>query len=836
LSDTTHIRAKTGRTFTVLVGFVVIAAIGLLTFNVAREIRLLGSANSDNVQWSLAQTEVEFLEYTSKLSHMPVDLAKLRQRFDIFFSRITTIQKASVFTELRADPDATGLLESIAAFLEASAAIIDADDTELVARFSELIALNAQTRPIVRALANSGLEVFAQNSDQQRNAVAETMTQLAAALAMLIGVLALAIYYFYRLNTRIIRRESERRQTATRMNTVIGTSLDGVIVCDADGKILEFSPASEAIFGHYAEDVRGRDIGQIIIPTHLRDAHNIGMARMRAGGEKKVVGQGRVQLQAMHATGKIFPIEVAIQSATTDQGEIFIAFMRDISQRVADESELVAARDKAMAGEKMKTDFLATMSHEIRTPLNGLLGNMNLLRDTQLTYDQERYVGHMETSGRLLMSHISDVLDITRYDAGKLSTKSKPMDISALIQDIIDNQSSTAASNVTTLDWGWIGTPVNWIDSDHDRLQHVMINLIGNAVKFTKRGKVSVTIQTETIDETEILQIDIADTGPGMPKDLTARVFDDFVTGNTAYDRDVGGTGLGLSIAKRFVTALNGTIGVNSVVGEGSTFWVRVPLTKAMTPVAVIKKPDVRSKPRKALKILLVEDNEINRIVAREMLEADGHTVSEAFDGQEGLDEANLKKFDLILMDISMPVMDGRAATRAIRAGGGASSKSPIVALTANAFATEQESFLEDGMDGVLTKPLSRAALRNVLDAQAKGVPLDAPLPDLVDRQHVDETRESVGEAAFAKLRERFVSEVEDLLNWLRSDEPMDFLEIGSRSHKVAGSAAVFGAVKLRNSLREIEAAAKAGDNATIARIVTSIDVLWGDTKSAMLS
>ncbi|MDP5360066.1 MAG: ATP-binding protein, partial [Paracoccaceae bacterium] len=331
-----------------------------------------------------------------------------------------------------------------------------------------------------------------------------------------------------------------------------------------------------------------------------------GMERMRKGGERHVVGKGRVRLDAKRANGEVFPVELALQSATTDQGQIFIAFLRDISHRVAAEAELVAARDKALASEKMKTDFLATMSHEIRTPLNGLLGNMSLLRDTPLNNLQDRYVGYMESSGRLLMSHISDVLDITRYDAGKLSTMTAPMNISALLQDIIDNQSSTASRNETRLEWGWDGPALHWINSDYDRLQQVMMNLIGNAVKFTKRGKVSVVLRKVTQDDDDQLHIEIADTGPGISEDLATRIFDDFVTGNTAYDREVGGTGLGLSIAKRFVTALGGQIGVNSVEGKGSTFWVQLPVTPALAPNGAEQPAEIQA-PTRPLNVLLVE-------------------------------------------------------------------------------------------------------------------------------------------------------------------------------------------------------------------------------------
>ncbi|KAG1655712.1 Sensor histidine kinase AruS [Nymphon striatum] len=806
-------RARRGRTFALLAGCVALLSIALLTYNVSREIRLLGSARSDNVQWSLVQTQVEFLEFQRQVDVDPVDVGQLREEFDVFFSRVTTVRQASVFAGLRADPTAQQHLDGLVRFLDDAVDIIDAPDDQLIANLAQLSVLAADTAPIVRALGNSGLEIFAQSADDQRKEVARTMLQLAFAIAALIGVLTLAVLFLNRLNARIYRRERKINQTSTRMSTVMSTSLDGVIVCNANGEILEFSPAAEAIFGHKEPDVLGKDIGTVIVPDHMRDAHDAGMERMRMNGEKRVVGKGRVKLEAKRHDGSVFPVELAIQSASTDQGDIFIAFLRDISNRVAAEAELVAARDKALAGEKLKTDFLSTMSHEIRTPLNGLLGNMNLLRDTKLDSTQDRYVGYMETSGRLLMSHISDVLDITRYDAGKLSTRSEAVNLSALFQDIIDNQSSTAAQNETSLTWRWIGEEMEWVLSDHDRLQHVMMNLIGNAVKFTKRGKVAVTIENTGAHDDAKLMIKITDTGPGMTDDLAARIFDDFVTGNTAYDRDVGGTGLGLSIAKRFVTALGGEIGVNSEIGEGSVFWVELPVAAASAPEE-IEESVQNYVPSRALSILLVEDNEINRIVAREMLQAEGHTVVEAHDGSQGVQAANEHAFDLILMDISMPVMDGRTATRLIRSEGGPSAGTTIAALTANAMANEQREFLADGMDEILRKPLSRDALRSLLRLCDDG--LEAAGDSLIDHDHSAETREALGEETFTKLRSRFVSEVDELHTWVASEVPRDFLEVASRSHKVAGSAAVFGATELREALKALETSAKMGDTGAI--------------------
>lgn len=821
-----YMHKKAGQILVVLAGLVIVTAIAFLAWNVTRKIEELSSASSDNVQWSLSQTEVEFQEFSSRI-RVGADLTGIRRRFDIFYSRINTVSQAQVFEELRADDDFRATLQNIQDWLETTVRYIDSTDVELTRSLPRVAGLVQDIRPDVRKLSLSGLKIFAQNADRQRADVALTMTELALALAVLIGALGLSVLYLVRLNKRIRLQERAQRQTGTRMNTVINTSLDGVIVSDDRGRIVEFSPAAEDIFGHRAADVIGHELGKIIVPDHLRAGHDKGMERMRQGGEKRVVGKGRVQLEAKRADGSIFPVELAIQSAVTEDGEIYIAFLRDITEQKAGEAELVDARDKAIAGEKSRSEFLATMSHEIRTPLNGLLGNLSLLRDTTLTGKQDTYMRNMETSGRLLLSHVSDVLDITRYDSGKVSVNLEPMNVSDLLQDIIDSQSGMASTQETTLDWGWDGPAQHWITSDSDRLQHVLMNLIGNAVKFTKRGRVSVTVSWHSDEMT----FEIEDTGAGIPEDLQDRIFDDFVTGNAAYDREVGGTGLGLSIARRFVDVLGGEILVASELGLGSTFRVVVP-AKAAEATPKLDNLVERRAVIAPLRVLVVEDNEINRFVVREMLQADGHEVKEAHDGQQGVDMAAAERFDLILMDISMPVLDGRSATRHIRQGSGASRNARIVALTANVMPSEREDFLAQGMNGVLTKPLRKSDLRTVLGHQEATAPSETSV--LIDHEHNAETYEVIGAENYPKLLARYSAEAETFIEWLQGDARLDRNDIADEAHKIAGNAALFGATAFRDTLVLIERSAKAGEDAAVMAAIATLPDIWKRSKKAL--
>jgi len=632
----------------------------------------------------------------------------------------------------------------------------------------------------------------------------------------------MSVLYLNRLNFLNLQRQRAQEETVTRMNTVIETSLDGIIVTDEDGLVIEFSQAAESIFGYTAHEAIGQDIALLVIPQGDREAHRKAMKRVTRGGATHVIGAGRLRMEAMRKDGTTFPSELSIQTAKLHNHRIYVAFLRDVTSRVTAESDLVAARDAALAGERLKTDFLATMSHEIRTPLNGLLGNLSLMQDTALTARQERYVHDMETSGRLLMNHISDVLDITRYEAGKLPISIVPMNIAVVMQDIIDSLTAMAEASHTTLSYEWIGQDRNWVMSDPDRVQLVLINVVSNAVKFTNGGEVRVT--SEIVKPSDHVQFCVHDTGPGMSADLIRHVFDDFVTGNPAYNRKVGGTGLGLSIAKRFVTALGGSITVESKLGQGSLFTVTFPMPPAAPPECASPPPTRATTvpPQDPRAILVIEDNDIIRALAGERLESVGHTVTQAHNGETGVSVARTTRFDLIFMDISMPVMDGRTAARLIREGHGKSAKTPIVALTAHALPADLASFVaDDGMVATLTKPLTKAGLLDVLRKTTEAC-------------HPTDDTSAYRSPAYAKLKQRFIAETDSFITWAQTPN-LSLQDIADEAHKAAGSASTFQVPDFAAQLVALTTAARAGDRPEVTAQIATLRRNW-DKAQQMLA
>lgn len=822
----------------------------MLGLDVAKDMKLLQTASSDNVQWTLSQAEVEYLEYDKAVDDALVaatpDLALVRRQFDIFYSRISTLNKGELYRGLQNVPEAASALAKVSATLEKSVALIDAPDAELVAQLAVLDLESDKLHETLRRLSTSGLRYFAMLADSRRAGISETLSRLAIVTALLISALIILAVHSNRVSRQNLRRRDQVQQTSARLQTVIATSLDAVIVTDKAGAILEFNGSAERIFGYDRGEALGQNISELLVPDHLREAHLAGMQRMAKGGALHVVGKGLVRLESMRASGEIFPIELSLQAATQDEEEIFVAFIRDISERVSAERELVEARDRALAGERAKANFLAVMSHEIRTPLNGLLGNLTLMKDTAMDQRQGELARRMDMSGRLLMNHVNDVLDIAKYEAGKLRLLEEPVNLSDMLQDLADAQSTDAAAVGTTLSWHWVGAPQDWVCSDRARLEQLLINLVGNAIKFTRQGRVSMEAEVVTRDATTaMLEFRVRDTGIGIAAEDVDRIFGDFETLDASYGRSVGGTGLGLGIARRITTAMGGEIGAESILGSGSVFRVRLPLKITQAPAAEVAAQPVpqaaaAQRPQSALSILVVEDNEVNRHIARELLQRDGHRVTEAHDGAQAVARSVVERFDLILMDISMPVMDGRQATQAIRLGGGENAETPIIAFTANVMPEEVAGFLAGGMDGSLSKPISVDALRRIIKDFGQGrpaAPVAAEVPmtaiNLVDQTRVAETLDLIGQENFDKLFGRFEAEMDGLIDWLRQNPTAELAEVDQRCHKIASSAGTFGAAELRAALMRAEAAARARNRAEVDLAVQQIAALWAETLPA---
>jgi CheY-like chemotaxis protein len=374
--------------------------------------------------------------------------------------------------------------------------------------------------------------------------------------------------------------------------------------------------------------------------------------------------------------------------------------------------------NEAQAASEAKTQFIANMSHEIRTPLNGVLGILGLLRAKRLDSDTSHLVEHAYSSGTLLLGILNDVLDTAHVEAGRIELKRAPCDVDKLVRDVEHLTEALAAEKGLALTCE-MDPDVGVVLADEGRLKQVLMNLISNAVKFTSEGGVTFRVTSSAVvdDHLRRLRFSVRDTGVGIAPEDQAIIFRRFVQLDGSAARRQGGAGLGLAISQALIQLMGGEIRCDSKVGEGSDFWFDIECefvggVEASTPAALMASDDdiPASEPNR-VRILLIEDNATNRLVACRILEAAGGVVETAVNGREGLQAAKDGVFDVILMDVQMPEMDGVTATRLIRALGGEKGVVPIIGLTANVLPSQTEIYRSAGMNDVVAKPIDPSVL-----------------------------------------------------------------------------------------------------------------------------
>ncbi len=526
---------------------------------------------------------------------------------------------------------------------------------------------------------------------------------------------------------------------ATReIEAIVNTAVNAVISIDQLCVVRTFNPAAERMLGWKANEVIGHNVA-MIIPGIDEDTHNGYVHRYLETREAHVIGTGR-EVDAKRKDGSLFPAHLSVgHSSLGDGRHMFVAFIADITAQKNSEAELVKAKERAEQAATVKANFLANMSHEIRTPMNAVIGFSEvLLQDKGLSEDSRQHVATILNSGKNLLNIINDILDFSKVEAGKIHLESVCFHLPNAIQDALKTLEFKAAEKDLNIHFRMEPTLSPRVIGDPTRLRQVIINLVGNAIKFTPTG--SVDVRVLRADESGQLHFSISDTGIGMSSDQVSKVFDAFSQADASTNRRFGGTGLGTTISKQIIQLMGGDVWVESELGKGTTFHFTVELPVAtqyemcLFEEGTYVHANYRS-PR-GFNVLLAEDIAANAALVTLRLEQQGHHVSWVKDGKEAVDAVRAGDYDIVLMDVQMPEMDGITATRRIRGDlGRLKTDLPIVALTASVMKEDRRLCLDAGMTSVVGKPIDFAELLVVMEdsvPQGRGV-INLEIVDEVD-------------------------------------------------------------------------------------------------------
>jgi PAS domain S-box-containing protein len=539
------------------------------------------------------------------------------------------------------------------------------------------------------------------------------------AAALLIAVLGAAL-----LARSLHSQVAQLAESRARNRAIVDNMVDGAIHIDGDGRLVALNGAAERMFGHDSDAIRGQPLSLLLTPEYRQQIETkIRLAAARPGTEAPL--NAALEVQGLRRNGTVFPLYLAISEVIMGNYPVFTGIARDLTETKRQMQELAETRDKAMAADRAKSQFLAVMSHEIRTPMNGVMGMLDLLRDGNLTEQQLEFIDTAEKSSNVLLGIINDILDLSKIEAGKLDLQALDFNLATTIEEVAAMVASNARDkDVEVVSYVSSDVPQR-VRGDPYRLRQVLTNLMGNATKFTKEGEVVVEARPqESSGNGTLIRVEVRDTGIGISPEVAQRLFQPFSQADASTTRRFGGTGLGLVISKRLVEMMGGEIGVESTPGEGSTFWFTARLAPAHTDAEEID-ADLHG-----TRVLIVDDNATNRIILEKYLSHWGAQPTSTDSAQAAIDALHRaveqdQPFQLAILDMQMPEMDGIELAQLIK-GDSALPDIPLLMLSSMGY--PGETARRAGIAISLLKPVRQALLHEAV-TKALGLAANAAVP-----------------------------------------------------------------------------------------------------------
>ena len=696
-----------------------------------------------------------------------------------------------------------------------------------------LIAVAAMPETVI------GAEIAARSIPTLAAAAAVTLALVALFWALLLEVgrrsrrekeLAEERVVLEEANREMARAKRQADEKSALLETTLANLSDGVTVFDANYRLVTWNDRLEEVIG---------------LPGHLLFEGATYESIIRAQAEGGEFGSDDIETEVRRRLDVVRAGSFGVYERTRPDGRVieikrtglpgggFVTAYTDITPRRRGEEEMRRAREIAEAASAAKSSFVAVVSHEIRTPMNAVIGTLGLLVDTPLDTEQRRYVETARESAEHLLAIINDILDLSKIEAGKLVLEPSDFALAPLLAGSVELFRPAARERDLEIAVEVSPSLPPALRGDAGRIRQILLNLISNAVKFSQRGQIVVSVGPVTGEAmptgTWRLRFSVADRGPGVPAEQRALLFQPFSQLEGPDSRRTGGTGLGLAICRRIVELLGGQVGIDARQGGGSVFWFILDLPEAERAPEAQAEPVPLAPPRRA-RVLLAEDSPANQLVAATLLRKEGHHVDVAGNGIEAVEATRTRPYDIVFMDMYMPEMDGLAATREIRALPGSASRVPIIALTANVMAGDRERFLASGMNGVLAKPVTGRMLSEALARHLPRVSAEAQAAEQaqaetgIDADHFARLRRGLSPDTLVMLIGACIDEVRQRSRTLdgaaaAADLPM----LQREAHALRGGAANYGLRELADRAAAIERAARDGQGEEAIAIVREL-------------